>query len=519
MLDPQQARTLFLSPGGLTDEWAVLQAVPTPVLVVDVENRVDRMNRAAAGLVGGDAAPFQGMPASAFFVALGAEIDADALLRQARCSEIPLAIHTRRNLSGSQAQVLRWTVARLSDVGPGAGQIVACAEDVSMRVRLEAQLEHQERIRSVGQAVAGVAHELGNPLGAILGAGELLEPHVFTTTGRGYLQRLMDQTLRARELIRNLLSFVRGEDPVPLAVTVTSLVADAARFLAYELSDKGIHIQIRHQEDTPPVRVAPVEMQQVLINLLVNAQQALDGRPEPCIFIETGMLDGRVLLRVRDNGPGIPEDVLPRLFEAFFTTRAPGVGTGLGLSIAQGIVHRCGGEMRAGNHEDGGAVFEILLPIADGHAPVYPEPAGDAPLPPARPGRMLIVDDDEAVRQVISQALTNAGHQVDEASSAEVALTRAQSRLYDLILCDLTLPGMSGRDFHSRLSTLRPELAGRIVFASGGEPTPALNEFLQRTGASYLRKPFSVRRVVQLADAAARATGSENGQGAAPTAP
>lgn len=503
MFEPQSQRTVTLLPAQTTDGWAVLETLPLPVVLIGPDSLIVRANRAAAGLVGGDDTPFLGMPASAFFVATGAEIDAETLLRQAACAEIPLTIHTRRQTGVSHQQILRWTIRRLSDVGVGAGQIVACAEDVTVRVRLEEQLEHQERIRSVGQAVAGVAHELGNPLGAILGASELLEPHVFTSAGRGYLQRLVDQTLRARELIRNLLSFVRGEDPVAVPVSASALVSEATRFLAFEFSDKGIHIQIRHEEDTPPVSVAPAEIQQVLINLLINAQQVLEGRPEPCVTVETGSRDGRVRIAVRDNGPGIPAHVLPHLFEPFFTTRAPGVGTGLGLSIAQGIVHRHGGELLARNHEDGGALFEVLLPAAGRRDKPAPDPT-EAMMPGTHhdPARVLIVDDDEAVRQVISQALSNAGHEVDEASSAEVALTRAQSREYHLILCDLTLPGMNGRDFHRRLSTLRPELAARVVFASGGEPTADLDAFLQQVGASYLRKPFSVRRVLQLASAA-----------------
>lgn len=510
MLEPQSQRTVTLATAQAPDGWAVLETLPLPVILIGPDSLIVRTNRAAAGLVGGDDTPFLGMPASAFFAATGAEIDADTLLRQAAGVEIPLTIHTRRQIGVSQHQVLRWTIRRLSDVGAGAGHVVACAEDVSVRLQLEKQLEHQERIRCIGQAVAGVAHELGNPLGAILGAGELLEPHVFTNAGRGYLQRLVDQTLRARELIRNLLSFVRGEDPVPVPVSASALVSEAARFLAFEFSERGIHIQIRHEEKTPPVNVAPAELQQVLINLLVNAQQALEGCPEPCVSVETGARDGRVRIAVRDNGPGIPLPVLPHLFEPFFTTKAPGVGTGLGLSIAQGIVHRYGGELLARNHEDGGAVFEVLLPAAERCDQPVPEPGEEmTPRTHHEPARVLIVDDDEAVRQVISQALSNAGHQVDEASSAEVALTRAQSRDYHLILCDLTLPGMNGREFHRRLSTLRPELAGRVVFASGGEPTPDLDAFLQQVGASYLRKPFSVRRVLQLASAA----GSEASSG------
>jgi CheY-like chemotaxis protein len=267
--------------------------------------------------------------------------------------------------------------------------------------------------------------------------------------------------------------------------------------------------EIRHRArlvkdygDTPQVEADDARLGQVFINLLVNAAQAIpegDSEANEIRIVTSTDAQGRAVIEVLDTGPGIPADALGRVFDPFFTTKPIGVGTGLGLSICHSIVTSLGGEISASNREGGGARLRVVLaPAALPSRMSAPPGHVEIALKPGR-ATVLVVDDERAVSTILSRILDN--HDVTAVTSAKDALELiAAERVFDLILSDLMMPGMSGMEFHDTLASSHPRVAERMVFMSGGAFTPAARAFLDRVPNERLEKPFNagvVRELVQ----------------------
>jgi CheY-like chemotaxis protein len=245
-------------------------------------------------------------------------------------------------------------------------------------------------------------------------------------------------------------------------------------------------------DEVPQVLGSEHRLGQVFLNLLINAAQAIpEGAADRnLVNVVTGVADdGRVVVEITDTGAGIPEDVLPRIFDPFFTTKPVGVGTGLGLSIVHGIVSGMGGEIKVRSEPGMGTIFTVLLPPA----PPAPAPA-DAPAPRPRAeaphaGDVLVVDDEPLVGRAVTRILSPP-HRVTLASSGAEALALLEAHRYDVVLCDLMMPGMSGMDLHERVARSAPEVASRMVFLTGGAFTDGAREFLARVPNARLEKPF-----------------------------
>ncbi len=391
---------------------------------------------------------------------------------------------------------LRYSVSALRDEAGRFVHAVGIVEDVTERKELEARLALADRMASLGTLAAGVAHEINNPLSYVVGnlafvrealaAGAATPPEALTQA-RQALDEANEGAARVRQIVGDLRALSRSGEDRREPVDVGAAVRSAANVAAGVLRPcAALRLEL---DPTPPVLGDPARLGQVFLNLLVNAGQAIgEGRPEAnAITVRTAIEpDGRVRVEVSDTGPGIPPEVLPRIFAPFFTTKPAGQGTGLGLAICQQAVEGMGGVMEARSRPGEGATFTLLLPPA----PVALRPAGVAPAAVPR-ARVLVVDDEPYVGKTMRRIL-GGSHDVEVVSSAQAALERlAQPPAPDVILCDLMMPGMTGMDLHAALLARDPAAAGRMVFVTGGALHEASRRFIAAVANPVLEKPFA----------------------------
>jgi nitrogen-specific signal transduction histidine kinase/CheY-like chemotaxis protein len=382
----------------------------------------------------------------------------------------------------------------LRDDGGSFRFALAVVEDVTEKKRLEAQLMLADRMASVGTLAAGVAHEINNPLAFILANLEFALAELRGTSVDADIPRALSEArdggLRVREIVRDLKAFSRADAEEREAVDLRRVLQSALGLAQNEIRHRArLEVEVG---DVPKVVGSEHRLGQVLLNLLINAAQSIpEGHANDHVVraVTATAPDGRASVTVSDTGSGIPAEVLPRIFDPFFTTKPVGVGTGLGLSICHGIVSGLGGEILVESTPGKGSRFTVLLPRApDDARPASPEPA--RPAAPPRRGRILIVDDEALVGRAVTRILSQQ-HEVVARTSARAALDDvAAGQTFDLVLCDLMMPDMTGMELHARLREVAPALADRTVFLTGGAFTPTAREFLARVRNARIEKPF-----------------------------
>jgi PAS domain S-box-containing protein len=399
--------------------------------------------------------------------------------------------------------------AVLDPDGGAAGAQVVVVRDVTEQRKLRARLAQADRMASVGMLAAGVAHEINNPLTYVLAnleglAAELRvrEAQRPAADGRDDLEALardaLDGAQRIRKIVRDLMVFSGTTSDRLEPVSLNQVIEGAINMSRGEVKYRAR--LVTELGATPPVQGNEGRLAQVFLNLLVNAAQAIpEGDAEHHrITVRTWAEPGAVLAEVTDTGAGIPADVLPRIYEPFFTTKSTGVGTGLGLAISRRIIEEAGGRITAESRPGEGARFLVRLPAAPAGPPVSPPPLDVAStVGGSRRGRVLIVDDEPLIRSSLARLLRRE-HDVVEAPggrAAEAMLTSDES--FDVILCDLIMPEMSGMELHTRLASTRPHLVDRMVFMSGGAFTERAAEFLH-AAPRMVEKPVEVARLCNL---------------------
>ena len=479
------------------EQWeTAFDALSEGIAVVDDEGRVRRSNRAMASLLGTPLPNVVGTPLGDAL--LGKPHALLELLAATRRGDRPAPLIAR---SERLKRSVRINAARI----PGATteqSIVVMVEDVTEQQALETQLLQSEKLAAVGQLVSGVAHELNNPLTSITGLSEfLLEQKELGKKDRGHLQVIHEQAERAGRIVRNLLTFARKGSSERVPVDLNDVIKRTLSLMTYDLKLKEISVERELSGALPEVLGDRHGLQQVVLNLVTNAAQAVAENPRERareISVST-WYDGQVHLRVADTGPGIPDEVLQSVFTPFFTTKEPGKGTGLGLSITYSIVESHGGQITIEpRNARGGAVFRVDLPPAPADAarpaltPVHGTPLPDAP--PAVKRTILLVDADPAVQRTIKALFARDGHDVEVAGDPQHALELALRGGFDLVITDARAmaPGKRGTLLAEELVTKLPALRERIIVATG-DVRPSTEETLARLGVRYVRKPFNLR--------------------------
>jgi PAS domain S-box-containing protein len=373
--------------------------------------------------------------------------------------------------------------------------------DITERKRSEGELArsrealHQsEKLAALGSLLAGVSHELNNPLAAIVGQAEMLEEDSRGTVFEARAKKISAAADRCARIVQTFLAMARRREPQRNPVNPNELVSAALQLAEYALRTGGVTAIAECDPNVPAIQGDRDQLHQVLVNLIINAQQALEEGDilDKRLMIRTGVTDGgRVAIDVIDNGPGIPADLASRIFEPFFTTKPQGVGTGVGLSFSHGIVEAHGGTLRV-LPSNGGATFRIELPAT---ASLQAELAPAAPEPVSAIAEIrrtaLVVDDEPDIAETISELLEREGFDVTVAADGASALMALDHSDFDVVLSDLRMPGVSGPEMFERLREIRPHLLSRIAFVTGDTLGAAMDEFLRESGRPVLEKPFT----------------------------
>ena len=481
------------------EQWeTAFDALREGLAVVDADGRVVRANRSLATLLGEPLPRLIGEPLAPPL--LGTTHGLADLLAHVRRGEHPPALITR---SSPLARTLR---IRAAPILSGAPQrhVVVLVEDVTEQQALESQLIQSEKLAAVGQLVSGVAHELNNPLTSITGLAEfLVEQKELGPGDRTHLRVIHEQAERAGRIVRNLLTFARKGPADRALVDLSDVSQRTILLIGHDLRVRDIEVRRDLDASLPPVLGDRHELQQVVLNLLTNAAQAVAGNPAGArrSIAVTTWADEQVHLRVADSGPGIPDAIVPRLFTPFFTTKEPGHGTGLGLSICFSIVSAHGGRIEA-ERPAGGAAIRIDLPRAPVGAVARVPDAVTPPLVlPEGRRAILLVDDDPAVRITVEALFGREGHTVEVARAALQVLDVLQERAFDLVIVDARAAAPGGeRLLVEELVERLPAVRLRILVANG-DVQPSTEQTLRRLGVPYVRKPFNLR---DLRSAAAR---------------
>ena len=382
------------------------------------------------------------------------------------------------------------------------GRVTGClgiVRDMTEERMLAEQLLQREKLAAVGQLVSGVAHELNNPLAGIMAFSQLmLAMSGATPDQQDALVTIHKEAKRAAKIVSNLLIFARQRHPERTDADLNQVMQDTVELRRYALRTHQIDVDVELDPDLPLTWADAFQLQQVILNLLTNAEQALKNHDgEKRITLRTSRQGELIIASVADTGPGIPPDELDQIFNPFFTTKPVGEGTGLGLSISDAIIREHGGQMRVSSRPGEGAVFTVELPIVHAPAPR----TGEIPVPTVKstaPRTVLIVDDEPAIRAALSLFLEREGHTVDAGATGSEALEHARTRRYDAILLDLRMPDMAGDAVFAELQASDPEHASRVVFATGDVDSVAARSFLEHAGRPYVCKPFALEEVADL---------------------
>ncbi len=384
----------------------------------------------------------------------------------------------------------------LSAMGDQIAIAIAKAKMLEEIKSAQEKLVQSEKLASLGQLVSSIAHEINNPLTPIMGYSQrlLMRPDLDEKEKRS-LEIINTSAQRVARVIEKLLSFSRKYRPLRTYEDVNSLVEQSLEFREYQLKLENIEVVTDLDRGIPKTMVDPNQIQQVFTNIILNAEQAISGyRDRGQLRVTTRARNDSVIeISFTDDGPGIPKEVVGKIFDPFFTTKEPGKGTGLGLAVAYGIINEHGGGIHAASPEGGGIAFVIELPVlarAKSQGNDKEEEPSDSPS--RYQGKsILIVEDEDIVIDLIKGVLEGENIVIDSARNGEEALEKIASNRYELIVCDIKMPKMSGIAFYNEVKALNPGLAKKVIFITG-DPSSETIDFLKETGNEFITKPFKV---------------------------
>ena len=415
-----------------------------------------------------------------------------------------------------------------------AHQAAVAVENAQLHQNVKDQLEalqasqdklvQSEKMAAIGKLVAGVAHELNNPLTAIIGIAQLLQSGELESDVKQDLEKLVAEAHRAGKIVRSLLDFSRQQRPERRAVLVDDVLNSTLMILSYELQSRNIECRTHLAGNLPATLADANQLQQVFVNLINNAYEAMFEAGGGGVLTvsselaeaDQAVVDGAVYgssddtpaarppaarsirVCIEDNGPGIPTELQPRIFDPFFTTKSPGKGTGLGLSVCHGIIGEHDGQIWVESTPGEGTRFCVQIPVESlGDSEEVDADRRQPAVEKNGIGRLLVVEDDETVRAMVVRVLEQVGYQVETSIDGLSALEKIGAADYDLIICDVRMPGLSGIDLYKRLTSEESEAPGRFLFITGDTISAETIGFIEANRIPYLGKPFEIRELLE----------------------
>ncbi len=416
----------------------------------------------------------------------------------------PFELQLRRK--DEETVILEISARLVSDGNRGNESIHCIARDMTERRHLEEQLIHSEKLSAIGQLVAGVAHELNNPLTSISGYTQLMmRDKGLPEAVLSDLKHINIQAERAARIVQNLLVFAREHKPQRLQVDLNEVVRSTLSLRAYQLRVDNIKVVSELDLNLPQTVADPFQLQQVVLNLINNAHQAMAEQGESgTLTLRTVIVPDKnpaapvkLVIAVGDTGVGIPARDLSRIFDPFYTTKPVGQGTGLGLSICYGIIQEHSGRIWAESEVGVGTTVLVELPLLQDSATT---PNAETSKPPpekeSQPRRhVLVVDDEEPVGNLLARLLQDLGHQTIVVTSGADAMEAINQNQFDMVLTDIKMPGMNGFELYQNIKQRDPALANRLVFITGDTMSAATQARIIQNGNPYLAKPFDIERL------------------------
>ncbi len=481
----------------------VLDGTPDMIVATDVDGRITEFNRGAEKCCGLTTQ-------AAFGCRLSELVDPATLERATSDASAHDVVVTAPD--GRQVEVSLVGAPLTDGEATVVGQ-VWIGRDVTQLRRAERSLAQAERLSSLGEIVAGVAHELNNPLSGVVGYAELLRTHAQDPEQIRDLDRIVESALRCQKIVMKLLSFARKQAPEKHYADLNESIRKVLDLKSYQLCSSKIEVDLALAEGLPRTCFDPFQIEQVLLNLVNNAEQAISAvKRSGMISIRTAVDGAAIVVEIEDDGAGVRASVRDRIFDPFFTTKELGQGTGLGLSVSYGIVEEHGGRLElrpSAPASEGGACFRISLPIVVGQARTTTEdPAGQPVGERSFAGRrVLVAEDDAMVLELIARVLTDLGAEVTQATDGLEAWERMGHHEWDLVVTDLRMPHLGGQELYERTAEERPELMRRFVFATGDLVREETLAFLRGLPNRILTKPLEIQTVRRVLSQALALTG------------
>ncbi len=474
----------------------ILDQFPDLIYTTDTEGRFTEVSRGGEVMLGMTRSEVIGSNCLDLYPEPEARQRIERLLKEAR----PLQglETTLRSRSGEVRDVLAAASPLRDESGTPYGT-VGIIKDISDLKTARRSLQVTEKLTAMGELVSGVAHELNNPLTGVLGYAQLLMGGAMDPRQRKSVERIFESALRCQKIVQNLLAFARRYPSEKRYLGMNGIIEKTLDLKSYQLKVNNLRVVKKLDSLIPKTMLDFNQMQQVLLNLINNAQHAIAShRGQGSLTLTTSARDGFIHLEVADDGPGMPPEVLSKIFDPFFTTKAVGEGTGLGLSVTYGIIKDHGGRIWADSRPGEGTRVHVEIPVITDAEPSEEEPV-DSDRREASKGRalsILAVDDEGVILDLIVDAFGRDGrHTIDTAGSAREALQKLERRAYDVLLLDLKMPEMDGQQLFQEIRRRWPDVARRVIFASGDTLHPDTRRFLDTSGCPCVDKPFKLEHL------------------------
>jgi PAS domain S-box-containing protein len=485
---------------------SLIESFPDLIVVLDTEGRFKYVSERIKDILGVSPEEYVGKP-------IGQRIRPEDRAKLQKVFQNAIAGQKGQDQIEIRAQHVdgTWKILRISanplfdEKGKIVG-MVSSGRDVTESKHLEHQLADKEKFTAMGQMMAGAAHELNNPLTAILGVSDLLRERATDDATRRQVDLVLQQARRAATIVQNLMAFSRPLAQGRATLRLGEILKEALQLERANLEKKNIRVQFTAPDDSATVDGDRKLLLQVFLNILANAAQSISPAHEQGqVDITVARIEDQIRVTFADDGPGIPAEIIGKVFDPFFTTKRPGGGSGLGLTISLAVVKEHGGTIEIESGPGAGAAIHVMLPLA-AETEASPAPAGpaakSAPASPAHRAlgghSVLIVDDEEGIREIVHDGLSARGMKVAVAESSEAALAYLAKQTCEIILCDFNLPGMSGEKLFEEMHARSGNSVPRFVFMTGELVSPAVTERFRQKGARVLQKPFQLSGLAAL---------------------